>query len=299
MLKLDWPEERAIENMPLYQWSDYNANVMLDFHGNPIAAPLSIFSDGNHHMALRESLSTFAKQHLENEELFYLTLPPHVLTQIIQQQTIQLGNINLTLKPDVVIGPLGFVETQAKRLGFCPATPFAKSLGNSFLMRKDLNVTIQSFRQLMDSDLRLFISNPNREKASFDVYWESLQRFAHAEGISQDDVDAWFQLDNPRLVFGEHVHHREAPEALALNNADISLLYHHLALRYTRIFPQHFVLSHVAQSGQDDCSDSHIRTQYFISANDTSLAQSLFNFMVSETTEKIYRHHGLGWIRLD
>jgi hypothetical protein len=37
-------------------------------------------------------------------------------------------------------------------------------------------------------------------------------------------------------VWGQRIHHREAPEALADGQADAAIVYFHLALRYTGIF---------------------------------------------------------------
>ena len=37
-------------------------------------------------------------------------------------------------------------------------------------------------------------------------------------------------------MFGERIHHREAPQALADGKADVAMVYYHLALRYVRVF---------------------------------------------------------------
>ena len=42
------------------------------------------------------------------------------------------------------------------------------------------------------------------------------------------------------IVFGERIHHREAPQALADGRADVAMVYYHLALRYVRVFPGEF-----------------------------------------------------------
>ena len=54
---LVWPEETVFPgrgDMP--KWCHTGSNLCLDFHGDPLTAKLVVFSDGNHHMALMETL---------------------------------------------------------------------------------------------------------------------------------------------------------------------------------------------------------------------------------------------------
>jgi len=298
MLKLNWPLESTQKETSHYQWSDYHANILLDLHGNPQHSVLTVFSDGNHHMALEESLSYFSKHYLEKKSIFYLTLPPHVLAGIIANSGLQIGNYSISLSPDLIIGPEPFVTKYSQKLKFNAPKKIAKSLGNSLLLRKSLNCNLCSIKELIESKLRLFISSPSREKASFEVYWQSLINLAHHENLEKTLIDSWFQLENEiiineNIIIGEHVHHREAPEYLLQNKADITLLYHHLALRYVRLFPNEFTLQPLYQSGTEQCLKEQVRTEYFASANDNAIA--LFDFLQSEKNKAIYRSHGLSY----
>jgi len=55
---LDWPSETVLAEDKIEQWHQPVSNRVLDFHGDPIKANLVVFSDGNHHMALLQSLQT-------------------------------------------------------------------------------------------------------------------------------------------------------------------------------------------------------------------------------------------------
>lgn len=295
MLNLSWPTELSSTiDASVFQWTDNNANIVLDFHGNPNKAVLTVFSDGNHHMALAESLQAFSKQYLQDKSIFYLTLPPAVLAQIIKHPAIMLGNMELNLKPDVIIGPGDFVNQYHSQLSFSTPVQFAYSLGNSFLFRKQLPVKLNSVTALLNSDLRLFLSNPHNEKASYQVYRQTLENLAQQESLPKQQITNWLDNNNPRLIFGQRVHHREAPESLYRQQADIALLYHHLALRYTRIFPDAFALSRFYGSGTHEVSTAQVSTNYSISAADQAHATALQQFFISTEVSRIYESHGLG-----
>ena len=50
---LEWPPEMVTGEAEIESWYQPASNHVLDFHGDPIKAGLRVFSDGNHHMALR------------------------------------------------------------------------------------------------------------------------------------------------------------------------------------------------------------------------------------------------------
>ena len=57
---LNWPDEQETPaNSVLPRCGQYES-LRLDLHGDPVHANLVVFSDGNHHMALQDSLHAFA-----------------------------------------------------------------------------------------------------------------------------------------------------------------------------------------------------------------------------------------------
>lgn len=108
------------------------------------------------------------------------------------------------------------------------------------LLRRDNPKRIASIHDLLRPDVRLFLSNPVTEKISNQIYTDSLRRMAMRQGITLDFLThAPAQHDTAKLVYGESIHHREAPQAILDERADAALVFYHLALRYQRIFPEH------------------------------------------------------------
>jgi hypothetical protein len=292
---LSWPTETVPDTSEEYfVWQDHNVNRIMDFHGDPSNAAISVFSDGNHHMALQESIQRFSDQFLSGRGVFYLTLPPNVINPIIQQGGIQLANLRLTVSPDVIIGPRQFVGSHHEQNKCAEPAPFAYSLGNSFIFSRDSNRPFSKVSDLFHENLKLFISNPEREKASFDVYWNTLKAMVKSEGASEEQVKQWFDLGSSRWVIGQYVHHREAPKAVVEGTADCSLVYHHLALRYSRIFEE-IVCVPGFGSGTTEVAKEQEQTQYYISqwGDSGEDARQFVAFMSSDEVNEIYRSHGL------
>jgi hypothetical protein len=63
---LPWPEELARAQPSAASLCVPASNICLDLHGDPVAAQLIVYSDGNHHMALQATLKAFAEQQPES-----------------------------------------------------------------------------------------------------------------------------------------------------------------------------------------------------------------------------------------
>ena len=104
--RLNWPDESArpaVRDAPHFHQAD--SNICLDFHGDPLRAKLVVFSDGNHHMALEETLRAFLAQHSAVEEIFYTTTPPRIAMQMLRAGCLDIGNLRLSVMPHVFISP--------------------------------------------------------------------------------------------------------------------------------------------------------------------------------------------------
>ena len=107
---LSWPAERPRAAAPGSEWSQARSNLCLDFHGDPASAQLVVFSDGNHHMALAECVEAFVRRSPGLHEVFYTTTPPSVYLAMLRTGELNLGNLTLRVRPNVVIGPREVVE---------------------------------------------------------------------------------------------------------------------------------------------------------------------------------------------
>ena len=291
---LNWPDEMACaasRDEPRFVHA--GSNVCLDFHGDPSRARLVVFSDGNHHMALRETLHAFIEKFPAVEDIFYTTTPPSVALKMLRAGRLDIGNLRLSVVPHVFISPSSVLDQLVAEGRMHGNRPFMRSLGVVLLVRKGNPKNITGLADLRRKDVKLFLSNPLTEKVSYQIYTDCLHRMAMHDGTVLDFLaHPPGQPDPEKLMYGEAIHHREAPQAIADGRADVALVFYHLALRYQRIFPELFDFVWPSGSlGEQACDISHFNCGLI--GDGGEWGKQLMAFLMSDEVTEIYSSHGL------
>jgi len=294
---LQWPIEVANRtHSRTHAWHHPGSNYCLDFHGDPACAELVIYSDGNHHMALEACCQKFLEENEQLTDIFYATTPPGVLVNALASGGLLMGNMNITVTPDVFISPENIMQ-QLQRQEFIQCYQgFARSVGNILLVKKGNPKKIHGIKDLLNADIRFFISSHDKETASFQIYADSIRRLAAKHAIDSLAIEQLLSPDSNTTVFGQAIHHREVPQALFEGRADVAMVYYHLGLRYTRIFPECFDMVPLdISSVDDDGNELNLTTVYNIGVVNSGRdwGQKFFDFMLSDTAKALYKKHGL------
>lgn len=281
-MNLDWGEEYIRTGNDEASWNQAGSNLVLDFHGDPVNAELIIFSDGNHHMALLDAVNRFQALH-KLKDIFYTTTPPGPLVAALGAGGLRLGNLMLSCRPDVFISPRRFLDAlEGEELVSQPEFLF-RSRGNVLLVKKGNPNAIQMTSEIARSDIKIFISNPDTEKASFTAYNETLSLLG-------------LPFEKGNMLVGEKIHHREAPQAVADGRADCAILYYHLALRYVRKFPDQFEMIEPGKSNINEASAANdaISSSFISLVGDGgAYGKRFMEFMLSDEVAEMYRYHGM------
>ncbi len=291
---LNWPDETAraaTRDEP--RFAHAGSNICLDFHGDPSRARLIVFSDGNHHMALQETLRAFVGKFPAVDDVFYTTTPPSVALKMLRAGCLDIGNLRLSVVPHVFISPppvLDQLVAEGRMLGY---RPFMRSRGVVLLVRRENPKNIAGLADLLRKDVKLFLSNPLAEKVSYQIYTDCLRRLALQDGAMLDFlVHAPGQPNPDKLMYGEAIHHREAPQAVADGRADVAIVFYHLALRYQRIFPDLFDFVWPTGSvGEQACDINHFNCGLI--GDGGEWGKKLVEFLMSDEVTEIYSAHGL------
>ena len=291
---LNWPDEMACaasRDEPRFVHA--GSNVCLDFHGDPSRARLVVFSDGNHHMALRETLHAFIEKFPAVEDIFYTTTPPSVALKMLRAGRLDIGNLRLSVVPHVFISPSSVLDQLVAEGRMHGNRPFMRSLGVVLLVRKGNPKNITGLADLRRKDVKLFLSNPLTEKVSYQIYTDCLHRMAMHDGTVLDFLaHPPGQPDPEKLMYGEAIHHREAPQAIADGCADVAIVFYHLALRYQRIFPELFDSFWLSGSlGQQNCDVNSFSCGLI--GDGGEWGRQLIEFLMSDEVTEIYSAHGL------
>ena len=183
---LSWPPEAAqYPDDSVRAFTAPGSNLVLDFHGDPATAGLAVYSDGNHHMALEASVRAFLAANPAVVDVFYTTTPPAPLVDALKGDGLVLGNLRISRKPDVFIGPGNILDGLVDARLITRHVPFAESRGNVILVRKGNPKDIASVSDLLSDDVTVACSNPVTEKASYAVYAEAARGLAREAGMDQ------------------------------------------------------------------------------------------------------------------
>ena len=290
---LPWPAEAArYPGDSVRSFQAAGSNLALDFHGDPATAGLAIFSDGNHHMALEAVVRAFLAEFPEAEDVFYTTTPPAALVDALNGDGLAIGNLRISRKPNVFIGPEDILQRLQATGRVERHAAFAESRGNCILVRKHNPKQIATVGDLLSDDVALACSNPETEKASFSVYREQVHRWALQAELDPGPLLHKLSNAGPRTVHSQIIHHREVPELVAGGLADAAVIYYHLALRYTRIFPDIFELVDV---GGIRSGENHVTTRYHVGlvGSGGDFGSAFATFLCDVTAQELYDWHGL------
>lgn len=291
---LPWPAETPFPVQDIPEWHQTGSNLILDFHGDPARAALVIFSDGNHHMALEESILRFQEERSEPGGIFYATTPPGPVLTLLRKKHLRLGNFVLSVRPHVFISPPAVLDTLVEEGYMEGHLPFMENRGNVLLVRRANPKGIRGVEDLARQDVRIFLSNPHTESISFQGYVATVVKMAARRGIDLSHLEAG--KSSPNVIHGECIHHREAPQALACDRADVTVLFYHLALRFSRIFPDHFEMVPLPGSPSHPEADPDnlvSRTHAGLIGDGGGMGGAFLDFLRSDKVAAIYRRHGL------
>ena len=296
MTHLPWPPEAArYPDDSVRSFVAPGSNWVLDFHGDPHRAGLAIFSDGNHHMALEAVVRAFLSANPEVGDVFYTTTPPAPLVDALKGDGLAIGNLRISRKPDIFIGPDNILAVLADAGLVGSQRVFAESRGNVLLVRRGNPRGIASVHDLLRDEITLTCSNPQSERASFEVYEAALRNLARAAGADEAALVEKLTVAGPRTVHSQVIHHREVPELIGAGRADAAIIYYHLALRYSRIFPEIFEFVDLAGILTDRPEAESPTTRYHIGlvGGGGEWGERFVDFMQGDAAQRLYEEHGL------
>lgn len=296
MTPLPWPAEAAIyPDEAVRNFVAPASNWVLDFHGDPITAELALFSDGNHHMALEAAIRAFVEANPGVKDVFYTTTPPAPLVDALKGGGLAIGNLRISRKPNVFIGPDNILKNLEQDKLVTRQVAFAESRGNVILVRKGNPKGIKSIADLLTDDVTITCSNPVTEKASFAVYKEAVSNLARKTDADEEALINKLSIAGSRTVHSQIIHHREVPELIASGQADAAMIYYHLALRYTRIFPEVFEIADIGGvlTEQGNTGDPTTRYHVGLVGDGGRWGERFVSFMQSDPAQQLYQQHGL------
>jgi molybdate transport system substrate-binding protein len=192
---------KGVENVP-------------DIYGDINDPQLVIFMGGNQFMVLDSLLAAFKRKYPQYERILVETLPPGLLYQQIKSGSLIIGNMRITVKPDIYTAGRDKIE-DSKDI-FERTQPFA-STKLALMVQKNNPKQIKGLEDLMKRDIR--ISTPDKK----------------IEGIGRNVEEAYIKAGGQELfnrimiekvkdstTFVTQIHHRQSPMRILYNESDVA-----------------------------------------------------------------------------
>jgi ABC-type molybdate transport system substrate-binding protein len=185
-----------------------------DLHGDLHNPDLVIFFGGNQFMVLPELMAAFKAQNPEIQHIYYETLPPGIIEQQLKTGSLVMGNLKISIKPDLFIAGKERIDRLDQEGYFLRTRPYFKN--RLAIMVADGNP--KQIRSLMDlgrDDINVSMPDPAIEGVA--------QKIAQAMRKAGGDnlVSAVMETKKAAgTTFITQIHHRQTPMRIMANQSD-------------------------------------------------------------------------------
>lgn len=200
-----------------------------DLYGDINDPQLVIFFAGNQYMVIDELLQSFKKAFPEYKRVFAETLPPGILMQQIKKGSLVIGNMRLTLHPDIYTAGKSRID-ENKNL-FTETVAYTKN-NLAIMVHQGNPLHIQSLQDLGKKEVRVSMPNPA---------WEGIgnkieQAYIKAGGESLKTQIMETKVKNGSTIL-TRIHHRQTPLNILYERSDAGPVWVSEALYHKRIHP--------------------------------------------------------------
>ena len=251
-----------------------------DLYGDVNDPDLVIFFAGNQFMCIDDLVAAFKKQHPQIKRIFAETLPPGILAKQIEGGSITVGNLKITLRPDIYTAGKSRIEEMMQYLTDTATYAFNKL---AIMVRQGNPGNILSLKDLGKRNVRLSMPNPA---------WEGIATRIEAAYVKAGGtaLQHTIMVDKVRdsTTFLTHIHHRESPMRLLYNQSDAAPVWYSEAW-YQQMIHHPLQLVSIPEN-------ENIRAVYVAgvlkNAPHLAAAKDFMRFLQSDEAKNIYKKYG-------
>jgi molybdate transport system substrate-binding protein len=251
-----------------------------DLYGDIIDPQLIIFFGGNPFMILDDLTKAFKKKYPRYERLFIETLPPGILRKQIATGSLVIGNMRISVKPDIFIA--GENQITATADWYSRSEKFASNK-LTIMVRKGNEKGILGWKDLGRKDVRVSMPNPE---------WEGIGKTIESALTKAGGIELANQVMKSKVkdssTFLTQIHHRQSPLRILNNQSDAAPVW------YTEAYYQK-MLGHpvdmVEIPDNQNVWSSNVGG-VFKNAPHTKAANDFMDFITTEEAKSIFKKFG-------
>lgn len=251
-----------------------------DLFGDINDPQLVIFFAGNQFMCVDDLLAAFKKQYPQYQRIFAETLPPGILAKQTEGGSLTVGNMRITLQPDVYTAGKSRIDQMNDYFSDTVVYAYNKL---AIMVKAGNPKNIKSLKDLARSDVRVSMPNPE---------WEGIgKRIEEAYVKAGGD-----ELKNTIMVtkvkdsttYLTQIHHRQSPMRILYHQSDAAPVW------YSEAFYQQMV-KHPVETVNIPANEN-IKATYMAGlmkkAPHAQAAKDFMNFLISDIAKDIYKKYG-------
>ncbi|TWR28561.1 ABC transporter substrate-binding protein [Mucilaginibacter achroorhodeus] len=251
-----------------------------DLFGDINDPQLVVFFAGNQFMCIDDLMSAFKKQYPQYQRVFAETLPPGILAKQIIGGSIVIGNMRITLKPDVYTAGKSRIDQMPEY--FSKTAPYAYNR-LAIMVQKGNPKKVKGLKDLGRNDVRVSMPNPE---------WEGIgkrieEAYVKVGGETLKNTIMDTKVKNGK-TFLTQIHHRQTPMRIMYQQSDAAPVW------FTEAYYQKMIghpTDMVEIPDGENISATYVAGQ-LKTAPHAQAAQDFMDFLLSPVAKSIYRKYG-------
>jgi len=251
-----------------------------DLFGDIIDPQLVVFFAGNQFMCIDDLIVAFKREYPQYKRVFAETLPPGILARQIKEGTIVIGNLRISLKPDVyTAGKSRIVQSPE---WFTNTEVYAKNK-LTIMVQKGNPKNIKGLMDLSRNDVRVSMPNPE---------WEGIGRRIEEAYIKAggENLKNTIMINKVKdsSTFLTHIHHRQSPMRIMYDQSDAAPVWFSEGY-YQKMIGHPVETIEIPESENIEAQNVAGRLK---KAPHPQAANDFMKFLVSQTAKDIYKKYG-------
>lgn len=251
-----------------------------DLFGDINDPQLVVFFAGNQFMCIDDLLAAFKKKYPKYTRVFAETLPPGILAKQIMGGSIVIGNMRITLKPDVYTAGKSRIDQMPEY--FSRTKLYAKNR-LAIMVRKGNAKNVKNLNDLGRTDVRVSMPNPE---------WEGIGKRIEEAYVKAGGEKLRTSIMETKvadsLTYLTKIHHRQTPMRILYGQSDAGPVW------YTEAYYQK-MLGHPVEMIEVP-ERENIQAQYVAGemkdAPHKQAAKDFMDFLTSTEAKSVYRKYG-------
>ncbi len=276
-------------NKPLYPGTELTVpglqNVP-DIHGDVNNPQLVVFFAGNQYMLVNRLMKAFTKAYPKYSRVVAFTMPPgRLITSIKRGNGILLGNMRVTLKPDILTAGHGSIMGLQKKLNWFSKTEVYARNRLAIMVYKDNPKNVTGLKGLAKKDIELCMPNPQ---------WEGIAKHAIIPALKKTGGEALVNAVYKKKVdagttFLTHIHHRQTPVRIMERKCTAGVVWYTEAYFHAKV--KHHPTA-IVTIPKDNNKVVGYTAALMRKAPHGEAGHAFMTFLMSPVSQKIYREYG-------